>query len=66
MDTFCCTVLILLFFFDHFIPLVHNNLNLFCEFENLLFLCLHYSLQTIFVPLQSYKLDLKFIRFSEI
>jgi len=58
-------MLILIFFFDHFIPLIHN-LNIFCEFEIFLLLCLHYILLIIFVPLQSYRLDLKFIRFSEI
>ncbi len=42
--------LILIFFSNNFILLVHNNLNLFFEFEDLLLdLCLHQTLQTILV-----------------
>jgi hypothetical protein len=46
---------------DSFILLMHHNRNLLLEFQNIFLICLHLILQTILVPLQSCKLDLKVI-----
>lgn len=53
--------LILVRFLGSFIFLMHHNLNLLLESQNLFLICMHLTLQTILVPLQSCRLDFKVI-----